>query len=531
MNRKLQLVRAAVVILAFLPLLVGQSTALFGQGAQQAPGWSNQGNLEDFLNIELRTDVRVFTVMAAATVAGFGRGEEERLDMQFVSRLREDLKGLDPSLRDRLRVMFAGRSLGSDEAQHTAYTSLALLLTGPPDFRLIDNAPEIPLDVKRILGFEELLPEFYRKADIEALWDKYRPDYSRELEAYGPIVKRVISATLQYFRIPARVVLDRSIVIMPDLFGFRNVVHARNLERVYYIVVGPADDHERNAIELQHEYLHFLLDPLVEKQGGQVLKRRTLLTLSEQQPNLAKDFRGRFLLILTESLVEAVLHELHPPADWDRENVSLFRRGLIFTPYFLRALKKYEGLTDVTFPNFLADSLGAISEDEINQDAETILALEKKLNAADQKEEMSREAELAEQRRAVDETNRKIRLFREATEFMGARQWDQAESSLNELLKIDPENGDAMFYLGQIAAQKQDHEAAQEYYRKAEASTGAQPWVKAWSSVRIGRYLAHQGKFAEARQKFEQVIQTGEDFNGARQAAQESLKALPPSKR
>ncbi len=469
--------------------------------------------------------------MAAATVAGFGRGHEEQLDMEIVSRLREDLRNLDPSLKGRLRVMFAAHSLGSDEAQHTAYTSLALLLTGPPDFRLMDNAPEIPLDVKRILGFEELLPEFYRKAGIEMLWEKYRPDYSRELEGYGPIVKRVMRATLQYFRIPARVVLDRSIVIMPDLFGFRNVVHARNLERVYYIVVGPAGDHEGNAVELQHEYLHFLLDPLVEKQGGQALKLRSLLALSEQQPNLAKDFHGRFLLILTESLVEAVLHRLHPPDDWDRENVSLFRRGLIFTPYFLRALQKYEALPNVTFPAFLADSLGAISEDEINQDAATILALEKKLNAADQADETKRQAELVERQQAVDEANRKIRLFREASEFMSGRQWDQAESRLNELLDVAPDNGDALFYLGQIAAQKQEHEAAMDYYRKAEVSSGAQPWVKAWCSVRIGRYLAHEGKFVEARRRFEQVIEAGEDFNGARRAAQESVKVLPPPER
>ena len=106
--------------------------------------------------------------------------------------------------------------------------------------------------------------------------------------------------------------------------------------------------------------------------------------------------------------------------------------------------------------------------------------------------------------------------------------WTEAADDLNRLLRIDPENGNALFYLAQIAAQQQKHEEAVGYYLRAEASDTAQPWVKAWSAVRVGRYLAHQQKFDEARRKFEEVLALGDDLNGARRAAEESLSQLPP---
>jgi tetratricopeptide (TPR) repeat protein len=111
--------------------------------------------------------------------------------------------------------------------------------------------------------------------------------------------------------------------------------------------------------------------------------------------------------------------------------------------------------------------------------------------------------------------------------LMGQKDWPEAVAQLNQLLQIDPENGNALFYLGQIAAQQQKHEEANGYYSRAEASKTSEPWVKAWSAVRIGRYLAHARKFEEARRKFEEVLALGGDLNGARRAAEESLAQLP----
>lgn len=498
-----------------------------GVRGQEAGERSGQSTIDEIANIDIRTDVRIFTVMAAATAAGFGLNAGSDRQGELAASLRRDLADLDPGLRDRLQALFDARRFRSERDRHTAYTSLALLLTGPPDFRIRSDAPEIPPDVRMILGFEELLPEFYQKARIAILWERYRPQYERELETYRPVILNVIHRTIEYFHIPPRIVLDRSIVVMSDLLGLRNVVHARNLERTYFIVLGPAKEPEDNFIQLQHEYLHFLIDPLIEKSGGQLLRERSLMELAEEQPHVERDFRGRFLLIVGESLIEAVLHRLHP-TDFDRdhaETVTQFRRGLIFFPFFMRELAKYESAGKEPFPAYLAATLSSIPEGEVRDDAVQVLQWETQLAARDQAEQASRQQEQARAERRAQVNA----LLEEAGRLIEQKAWSEARMRLERLLEIDPDNGNALFYLGQIAAQQQKHEEAVGYYSRAEASNTAEPWVKAWCSVRLGRYFAYQQKFDEARRKFEGVLTLGDDFRGARRAAEESLAQLPPT--
>jgi hypothetical protein len=492
---------------------------------ETAAAVSGQSTIDEIANIDIRTDLRIFTVMAAVTAAGFD--ENSGRQGKLAGLLRQDLADLDPGLRERLRAAFNERPFLTEQDQHTAYTSLALLLTGPPDFQLQTDAPEIPLDVQKILGFEELLPEFYEKAHIAVLWERYRTEYETELEAYRPVILDVIHKTIEYFHIPPRIALDRSIVVMSDLLGLQNVVHARNLERTYYIVLGPADQPQNNFDQIQHEYLHFLIDPLIEKSGGQLLKERSLMQLAEQQPNLRRDFRGRFLLTVDESLIEAVMHRLHPvPAgDEQAETVKQFRRGLIFFPFFMRELVKFEAAGREPFPAYLAGTLVSIPEDQIEEDATHVLEWELQF-AARKKAEQAAAEETENQERQRQEVQR---LLAEAGQLIADKSWPEATNRLERLLQIQPENGSALFYLGQIAAQQQKPDLAASYYSRAEASDTAEPWVKAWCAVRLGRFLAYQRKFDEARRKFEGVLALGDDFKGARRAAQESLTHLPPA--
>lgn len=502
---------------------VARAAALHPQEATAEQ--TGQATIDEIANIDIRTDVRIFTVMAAATAAGFGEEVAPDRQGELAASLRQDLANLDPGLLQRLRAIYNARRFRSERDRHTAYTSLALLLTGPPDFRIRSDAPQIPIDVRNIMGFEELLPEFYQKARIAILWERYRPRYERELEAYRPVILNVIHRTIEYFHIPPRIVLDRSIVVMLDLVGLRNVVHARNLERTYYIVLGPTDEPQKNFVQLQHEYLHFLIDPLIEKSGGQLLTERSLMQLAEEQPNLAQDFRGRFLLTVGESLIEAVLHRLHPVAveDEQAETVKQFRRGLIFFPFFMRELVKFEAAGREPFPAYLAGTLVSIPESEIKEDAARVLDWELQLAARRKSEKAATQNEQSQARRR-DEVNR---LLAEAGQLITKNSWAEATGRLEQLLTIEPENGNALFYLGQIASQQQKHELAAGYYSRAEASNTAESWVKAWCAVRLGRYLAYQHKFDEARHKFEGVLALGDEFNGARRAAQESLAQLP----
>lgn len=481
--------------------------------------------LDNLANVDFRADVRVFTTMAALNVAGFNFEVPNKEMSSIRQAVRHDLGNVSAEIKLQLQAFYSTRRYRDPLATHTAFTSLALLLDGPPTFKIREDAPNIPEDVQRIQGFEELLPAFYQQAQIEQLWPRYRQAYEEELRLYRPVMRTAIRSTLEYFRIPARIVLDRQIVLMPDLLSFRDVVHARNLEKIYLIVVGPAENPESNFTQLQHEYLHFLIDPIVEKHGGELLEQRDLLNLAHKQPNLSWDFRNRFLLIVGESLIEALLAEFHPPESLEEASVEVFRRGMIFTPYFQRALKDYSKQTEVSLPEFLETAFGKIQEGEILSDKDAIDKLEAKLQAGREAEDQ-RQAELQQ---AEELRVRQINLLASASRMMAANDFDGASQALNDLLELDGENGTAKFYLAQIAAQKGDQEAAFALYDTAASSSKIDDWARAWAVVRLGRYLAFQGKFQEARAKFEQVLSWDGDLKGAQEEARESISHLPES--
>ncbi len=478
----------------------------------------------DLLNIDLQADVRLFVVMAALNAAGFDYEVPGKEIAPLRARLRKDLEGLDPELKRRLRIHLELHRRGDPRAVHTAYTSLALLIEGPPDFKVRSDAPTLPWDVQEILGFEELLPDFYRRAGLAQLWELYRPHYEAELEAYRPVIRQAIQGALDYLRIPPRVVLDRRIVIMADLLSYRDVVHARNLEKTYYVVLGPAESPASNLLQVQHEYLHFLVDPLVEKHAGQIMKERASLELAERQPGLPRDFRGRFLLVVGESVIEAILHRLHPPADLNAETVELFRRGLVYFPYFWRGLEQYEKTEGVALPLYLEQLFTQMGRAEPEKEAERVASLEAQLEAARRAAE---EAQAREQ--AASERRGEVRrLLAEAGEHLVAGRHESARLVLNRLLELDPGNGNAEFYLAQVAAQTGDHQTAALHYARAEAAADVPDWVRAWSAVRIGRFLAHQGDFGRAREKLEAVARMTGELRGAREEAEKSLAQLPP---
>ena len=223
------------------------------------------------------------------------------------------------------------------------------------------------------------------------MWERYQSAYVEELEIYRPVLRGMIEQTLEYFRIPPRSVLDRRIVLIPDLLNAKNIVNARSLEPIYYIVVGPTDNATDNHRQLQHGYLHYLIDPLVEKFGLQLLKHSDLMDLAHRQPQLDTQYQNKFFLLVAESLIETILWKIHLPEDPDRELVSLFRQGFIFVPYFQRGLERYEATEVISFPSFVGDLFKDMNKSQIEEDEKVIAALENDLRIAREKEAQSQQ--------------------------------------------------------------------------------------------------------------------------------------------
>ena len=503
------------LLVAFLSVVCGPFSVARAQSTETA---------EALANIKFTADVRVFTVMAALNAAGFDHETSGR-EMSVVRQLiRRETEKFDSALLGKLRTFYSSHNLTTEASdQQVAYTSLALLLSGPPEFQVTVQEVELPEDVKQILGFEKLVKEFYEKANIESLWQSQQPAYEEELTSYQTVVKDLIAQTLDYFRIPPRVVLDREIILIPDLLNAKTIVNVRNLDLVYYVVVGPTDEAAENHHQIQHEYLHFLIDPLIEKFGMALIEHGDLLELAHAQPQLKPQFQNKFFLLVAESLIETVLLRLHDPENSDRELIRLFRQGLIFAPYFSRELKRYEQETElISFPSYVETLLDGIENPLIEEDAKWIAALEGEIKSAQQQQ-------LETQQKAIDEVNQRNRvtsLLNEAAILLSKREFQPAQKTLQQILLDDPDNGNAYFYLAQAASQTEQFEQAVEYYTRAANTPGIPTWVQAWSLLRIGNYQAFQGQTEEAHTLFARVLKLEGDLRGAREETQKSVDQL-----
>ena len=505
---------------------------LAGSGPTTAAGPRRQpsapASLTALVNIRLQTDIRVFAVMAALNLAGFDEETPDREMSEVRRRLRSRLANVDSDLKSRLEAFYKQHQtdLPPEKPHHqVAYTSLALLLSGPPDFTIAVQEDEMPADVWRLRGFEKLVAELYQKAPLAELWQEFQPRYQQELEAYRPIFREVIQETLAYFRIPARIVLDRQIVLIPDLLDIKEIVNARNMEKEYQIVVGPSDSLLDNRGRLQHEYLHFLIDPLVQKFGIHLLEFDDLLDLAQRQPHVRSDYQNRFLVITAESLIESIQLRSRGLEKADRELLDLFRRGLIFAPYFYRELVVYEGSELVSLPTWIEPLLRGLRPETIKSDEANMRELEREVRIAQQAIEL-REQELQAK---AEREQRAGQLFARASQLMVDREFDQAQARLLQLLQLEPRHGNAQFYLAQIHSQKGEWDAALEAYRLCIAGEQSETWVRAWAQVRVGKILASRGRYAEARGIFEGVRDQEGKLRGAQQEARTLLAQLPSS--
>ncbi len=486
-----------------------------------------QPALEDLVNITFKSDARVFAVMTALNAAGFDYERAGKTLSPERQAVRQQLDGVDPDLILRLKTYYESHRRYRDEGRESAdYISLALLLSDVADLTFPEETDHLPADILPLRGFADLVRELYAPARVAELWSGYIKRYELEVERYRPVLENLIHQTLRYFRIGPRRVLDRTIIFIPDLLNAKDTVNARNLERVYYVIVGPADDPAGNYVALQHEYLHVLIDPLIEKYVARMDEDANLLRLANKQPQLKPEYRDRILLILAESMIESLILRMHPPDDPKREIVGFFRRGLVALPSFYRHLVEYESSELLSFPAYAELLLQDLGEDSLKEAESAVAAMEESLA-----EEASKLQEAqARDRQRVERKNRIILLLNEAGKLMAKKQFQEAGQRLEELLREDPGNTNGLFYMAQVSSQTGDLKRAFVYYERV-SNSNAPGWVRGLSLVRMGRILASQGSMAEARKRFQQVLGLEGDLKGAGKEAAELIEALGPERK
>jgi tetratricopeptide (TPR) repeat protein len=467
--------------------------------------------IEGLVNIRFQTDVRIFAVMAAANAAGFDLDAED-LHLNPVRKMvRERLANLDPELRSRLADFL--RAPGAPvESQLVSY---ALLLGGPPAFSLTMKAQEIPEDVRHLAGFESVLRQVWQQAGLDRLWNEVRPMYAKDIEAYRPLLREMIVRVLGYFRTEARVALDRQVIFIPDLLNAFGMVNARNIGNDYLVMVGPSRAKEKPMRGLRHEYLHFLLDPMMNKYRGYLPEPGPFLKRIQEQAKVRNEFAADFGLAAAESLVRAAELRLDalPREELETALARGYEQGLILMPYFEENLEKFE-IAQQSVQEWFPGLIENMSWDmEQRRPGATAQLRSRPGKTAGQMETQPRPALSPELRDALTKAN----------QFLQQRDFESAKSHLETALRMDPTNPNALFGLAQIAAQEETFDEALALYEKAAAHAGGDLWIAGWSFVHRGNIYMELGDRDRAREEWTRVLKLQGDLRGAAEAAQKAL--------
>jgi hypothetical protein len=331
--------RSKVFVLTFT-LVLSSSISIWAQtqpSATPAPAQKTPASRSSQIaaladdGIAVEPDKRMIVVMAALEAAGFDPtpGKEPSV---FRKQLREDLEGLNPDLRRRMKDFFDRgnrmRNRATPAEQAAPYVTMVYSLTPVPELADPSRIDDLPGELLDVLDFAPLLREFYRKSGIELKMPEYIRAYQAAGDEMRPTALQMAKDILSYLHTQPQLDYSeivstqlktkgkgtlqkneqknhkRRFFIVPDLLAVPGAVNFRNVGDDYYAVVPPYTD--LTLSEVRRAYLQFVLDPLVLKNNKDITPLRDGIKklLDEREKKGGKVSPDVFLAV-SRSLVAA----------------------------------------------------------------------------------------------------------------------------------------------------------------------------------------------------------------------------------
>jgi hypothetical protein len=402
------------------------------------------------------------------------------------------------------------------------FISLALYLEGPPQFLPRVKEDELPPDAINIGAFSAQLERFYDKVRLHSIWEHHRADYAALIERYHDPLAKMVFDTDIYLKMQSGGYLGRTFTILLDFMGDPNEANARNYGSEYYVVVFPSPD--PNAAEplkmeqIRHTYLHYLLDPMAEKNFASVKRLEPLLQSIKNAP-LEDEFKGDISLLVTECMVRAI--EIRTmgskrTADAMRQQAvdDAVKQGYILTRYFYTRMVAFEkdpaGLREA-YPDMLEGI-------DVRQEQKAAAGIQFAAVTSPELVQLSR----MEDRRMLSTAEERLA----AGDPKGAQ--ELAQQAIER--KIG-DQGRALFILAEVAVANKNRDGAQENFEKA-IQTTKDPKVAAWSHVYLGRILDMKEDREAAVKEYRAALTAGAALPEIKAAAEQGLQQPyePPSR-
>jgi tetratricopeptide (TPR) repeat protein len=447
----------------------------------------------------------LFTVLAAINAAGYDANLDSNANSPVRKQVRDAIAQQHLDSVEALKKFLAQHHQETPEAELNQYISFALSLQSAPDFQFWMPPQEVPPDVRKLDGLNELMASFYREAHIRDLWKQLQSAVHDAIESYHSGVVEAILEANAYLRNPTNGYRGRRFQVYVDLLAPPNQIQTRSYKDNYFVVVTPSP--EPQIDQVRHAYLHYLLDPLSLRYFEQWDRDRGLADFAQAAPALDESYKNDFMLLATECVIKAVESRLTKGAKRQELVSEALSQGFVLTPALSDGLADYEKQPE-SLRNYFPDLLGQIDlgrEDRRLQKvqfastttvhkAKTAPAPPPPVLSASAKSLAEAEDQYANRNLVAARASYQKALEQPAENTLHARAYyglariaaldhnpELAEKLFQKTLDLSPDNETMSWvhlYLGRLSDASGDRVEAEKHYRAALAVQGAPEQVK-----------------------------------------------------
>ncbi len=508
--------RALVLTLAAFAAL--GSPLAFGQiQPAQSPGSAS------YSGVSVEPSEQIFDTMCALDAAGFDADESTLGEMPGRLALRADLLKLKGPATVALREFYRSHALADSGENLSRYIGFAVVAGPPPKFGFVVDRDLLPPAVLSIDGFGDVLADFYREANLATRWRQLNPEHQAAMARYQAVVARIVSLSNGYLREVVRPsgALTFSVFVEP-LVGNRTI--ASNTGDRYAIVAGSTS--EVPAVDIQHAYLHFLLDPIALRNRQAIETKEVLLNIAARAPNLPPEYRDDFVALADECFIKAVelrLRRLSP----DQLEAALVEddlSGYILVRPLVAQLKVFEK-SDPSMSYYFGDLIGGVDVAAEQKRLHGITFAAAPSAAATNQEKASSAGGNADIDRMLDQGDRETAV-QNAT---------AARATFEKVLEESPDQPRAIYGLAIASVLTGDAPRAKDLFEKLvsspppagpdTSSSPVDPTLLSWSHIYLGRIHDLEGDRSSAVGEYKAALGVDGAPESARLAAQRGMDA------
>jgi tetratricopeptide (TPR) repeat protein len=472
---------SALVCIALLVILAASSI-----GVSETKAVAQESAVANYSGINVESSQQIFATMCALDAAGLDADESTLAEMPSRLKLRADLLKQQGPATEALRQFYREHALGNSGETLSRYIAFDLVVGPPPDFQFLYDRDLLPPDVLAIESFQDILSNFYREAHLAARWSVVEPEYERAQAVYDAPVRRIVSVTNGYLREVLKASHGRTFTVYVEpLVG--NRTNFRNFGDTYSVVVGTPSN--LPIADIQHAYLHFMLDQLALKYRKQVDTKSALLGIAARAPRLPVEYHDDFVDFTDECVIKAVELRLQRlPAD--KLEAALKdddQSGFILVRPLMTQLEKFEK-AEPSMSYYYPDLIAGID----------VPAEQKRLQGTAFAAADNTAPHLHEFGRTASNEYDENRLLAEGDRAIALKDPAGAKKAFEQVLAKNPNQPRALYGVAVAAILTGDADEAKTDFEKViaafaasggskEATSAFDPGLLAWTHIYLGR--------------------------------------------